>query len=33
MGEPSKTSGENGEKITEELLRLIGWNNQCTLHK
>lgn len=27
MGEPSKTSGENGEKITEELLRLIGWQN------
>ncbi|WP_046168919.1 hypothetical protein [Chromobacterium vaccinii] len=27
MGEPSKTSGENGEKITEELLRLIGWSN------
>ena len=27
MGESSKTSGENGEKITEELLRLIGWNN------
>ncbi|MBK8677029.1 MAG: hypothetical protein IPN27_11885 [Cellvibrionales bacterium] len=25
MGESSKTSGENGEKITEELLRLIGW--------
>lgn len=25
MGEPSKTSGENGEKITEELLKLIGW--------
>ncbi len=27
MGEPSKTSGENGEKITEELLKLIGWKN------
>lgn len=27
MGELSKTSGENGEKITEELLKLIGWNN------
>lgn len=27
MGELSKTSGENGEKITEELLRLIGWSN------
>lgn len=27
MGEASKTSGENGEKITEELLRLIGWSN------
>lgn len=27
MGEPSKTSGENGEKITEELLKLIGWSN------
>ncbi len=27
MGEPSKTSGENGEKITEEILRLIGWSN------
>lgn len=27
MGEASKTSGENGEKITEELLRLIGWDN------
>lgn len=27
MGESSKTSGENGEKITEELLRLIGWDN------
>jgi len=27
MGEPSKTSGENGEKITEEILRLIGWAN------
>ncbi len=27
MGESSKTSGENGEKITEELLRLIGWSN------
>ncbi|MGE4502305.1 MAG: hypothetical protein AB7D03_05495 [Thiomicrospira sp.] len=27
MGEASKTSGENGEKITEELLKLIGWNN------
>lgn len=27
MGEPSKTSGENGEKITEEILRLIGWNS------
>lgn len=27
MGESSKTSGENGEKITEELLKLIGWNN------
>ncbi len=27
MGEPSKTSGENGEKMTEELLKLIGWNN------
>lgn len=26
MGEISKTSGENGEKITEELLRLIGWD-------
>lgn len=26
MGEVSKTSGENGEKITEELLRLIGWD-------
>jgi hypothetical protein len=25
MGEASKTSGENGEKITEEILRLIGW--------
>ncbi len=27
MGESSKTSGENGEKITEELLKLIGWGN------
>lgn len=27
MGEPSKTSGESGEKITEEILRLIGWNS------
>ncbi|WP_308366889.1 MULTISPECIES: hypothetical protein [unclassified Microbulbifer] len=27
MGESSKTSGENGEKITEELLKLIGWSN------
>lgn len=27
MGESSKTSGENGERITEELLKLIGWNN------
>lgn len=27
MGEPSKTSGENGEKITEEILKLIGWSN------
>ncbi len=27
MGELSKTSGENGEKITEELLKLIGWSN------
>lgn len=27
MGELSKTSGENGEKITEELLKLIGWKN------
>ncbi len=27
MGEPSKTSGENGEKITEELLKLIGWSS------
>ncbi len=27
MGELSKTSGENGEKITEELLKLIGWIN------
>jgi hypothetical protein len=27
MGEASKTSGENGEKITEEILRLIGWNS------
>ncbi|WP_171962872.1 GapS4a family protein [Bordetella trematum] len=27
MGESSKTSGENGEKITEELLKLIGWEN------
>lgn len=27
MGEPSKTSGENGEKITEEILRLIGWDS------
>lgn len=26
MGEASKTSGENGEKITEELLKLIGWD-------
>lgn len=26
MGEVSKTSGENGEKITEELLKLIGWD-------
>ncbi len=25
MGESSKTSGENGETITEELLRLLGW--------
>ncbi len=27
MGESSKTSGEDGEKITEELLKLIGWSN------
>lgn len=27
MGEPSKTSGEDGEKITEELMKLIGWKN------
>ncbi|RII83011.1 hypothetical protein [Neopusillimonas maritima] len=27
MGESSKTSGENGEKITEELLKLIGWSS------
>lgn len=27
MGEASKTSGENGEKMTEELLKLLGWNN------
>lgn len=27
MGETSKTSGENGEKITEEILKLIGWSN------
>lgn len=27
MGEISKTSGENGEKITEEVLKLIGWSN------
>lgn len=27
MGETSKTSGENGEKITEELLKLIGWDS------
>lgn len=27
MGEVSKTSGENGEKITEELLKLIGWDD------
>ena len=27
MGESSKTSGENGEKITEELLKLMGWSN------
>src|SRR5690242_8777657 len=27
MGETSKTSGENGEKITEEVLKLIGWSN------
>lgn len=27
MGEVSKTSGENGEKLTEELLKLIGWKN------
>lgn len=26
MGEVSKTSGEDGEKITEELLKLIGWD-------
>lgn len=30
MGEPSKTSGENGEKITKEILRLIGWNSPMT---
>lgn len=30
MGESSKTSGENGEKITEELLRLIGWGSLLT---
>ncbi|MCH4249162.1 MAG: hypothetical protein LKF82_15300 [Acinetobacter populi] len=27
MGEASKTSGENGEKMTEELLKLIGWKD------
>ncbi len=27
MGEPSKTSGENREKMTEEILKLMGWNN------
>lgn len=27
MGETSKTSGENGEKITKELLKLMGWRN------
>ncbi|QPF34879.1 hypothetical protein H0S57_15975 [Acinetobacter johnsonii] len=27
MGELSKTSGENGEKLTEELLKLIGWKS------
>ena len=27
MGEKSKTSGENGEKLTEEVLKLIGWLN------
>ena len=27
MGESSKTSGEDGEKITEELLKLFGWSN------
>ncbi|MBN6514757.1 MULTISPECIES: hypothetical protein [Acinetobacter calcoaceticus/baumannii complex] len=27
MGELSKTSGENGEKLTEELLKLMGWKN------
>lgn len=30
MGESSKTSGENGEKITKEILRLIGWSNPLT---
>jgi hypothetical protein len=28
MGEKSKSSGEIGEKITQELLKIIGWNNQ-----
>lgn len=27
MGEASKTSGENGEKMTEEILKMIGWSN------
>ncbi len=28
MGEKSKSSGEIGEKITQELLKIIGWSNQ-----
>jgi hypothetical protein len=27
MGEKSKSIGEKGEKIVENFLRLIGWNN------